>query len=171
MVKKTVPAKTPTDDSQESPIHTLKTATTKSLEGSATLTYLIGEDAAGGIHWKIAENSGDGFFSTEWVSFADIQQAFAVWPEDSPITSIVLRPLFQGKSVNTPSFLLAALTAEGTCRTAGQADVAPGQVGPQEASCASQALANPAASSTSKARPQDPSLRSPNRRSGSGGWA
>ena len=112
MVKKTVPAKTKTDDSPESPIHILKTATCKSLEGSATLTYLIGEDADGAIHWKIAENSGGGFFSNEWVAFADIQQAFADWPEESPITSIVLRPLFQGRSVNTPSFLLAALTAE-----------------------------------------------------------
>ena len=113
MVRKSAPAKTPTDDSQESPIHILKTATTRSLEGSATLTYLVGEDDDGAIHWKIAENSGGGFFSNEWVAFTDIQQAFAEWPEDSPITSIVLRPLFQGRSANTPSFLLAALTAEG----------------------------------------------------------
>ena len=98
---------------ETSTIHILKTATTRSLEGSATLTYLIGEDNDGGIHWKIAENSGGGFFSNEWVAFADIQQAFADWSDDSPITSIVLRPLFHGKSVNTPSFLLAALTAEG----------------------------------------------------------
>ena len=112
MVKKTVPAKTPTDDSQESPIHILKTATCKSLEGTAKLTYLIGTDDTGAIHWQITANTGGGLFSKEWVAFAAIQQAFADWPDENPITSITLRPIFRGKSVNTPSFLLAALTAE-----------------------------------------------------------
>ena len=119
MVRKSATAKTPTDDSQESPIHILKTATTRSLEGSARLSYQIGIDDDGAIHWKIAENSGGGFFSAEWVSFADIQQAFTDWPEDIAITSITLRPLFKGKSVNTPSFLLAALSAEGLLEPVG----------------------------------------------------
>jgi len=113
MVKKTTPAKNQTDDSPESPIHILKTATCNSLEGTAKLTYLIGIDDTDAIHWQITANTGGGLFSKEWVPFAGIQQAFADWPEDTPITSITLRPLFRGKSVNTPSFLLAALTAEG----------------------------------------------------------
>ena len=58
-------------------------------------------------------NTGGGFYSEEWVSFQDIQEAFDAWPEDKPITSMALRPLFHGKSVNTPSFMLAVLTAEG----------------------------------------------------------
>jgi len=33
-------------------------------------------------------------------------------PEEQPITSWLLRPLFQGKSVNTPAFIVAALSNE-----------------------------------------------------------
>ena len=40
------------------------------------------------------------------------QEAFEARPENKPINSMTLRPLFQGKSVNTPAFLLAVLSAE-----------------------------------------------------------
>jgi hypothetical protein len=33
-------------------------------------------------------------------------------PEGTPVTSFILQPLFHGKSVNTPAFLLAALVHE-----------------------------------------------------------
>ncbi len=95
------------------PIQVIKEAQCKSLEGSATLTYQIGLGDAGEIQLKIDKNSGGGFFSNEWVAFTAIQQAFTDWPEDTPINSMALRPLFKGKSVNTPSFMLAVLTAEG----------------------------------------------------------
>jgi hypothetical protein len=52
-------------------------------------------------------------YSREYVAFTDIQKALADWPDDLPITSMTLRPLFQGKSVNTPAFLLATLVKEG----------------------------------------------------------
>jgi hypothetical protein len=52
-------------------------------------------------------------FSKEYVLFTDIQKALADWPGDLPITSMTLRALFQGKSVNTPAFLLATLVKEG----------------------------------------------------------
>ena len=94
------------------PIQVIKEAQCKSLEGSATLTYQIGLGDAGEIQLKIDKNSGGGFFSNEWVAFTAIQQAFTDWPEDTPINSMALRPLFKGKSVNTPSFMLAVLTAE-----------------------------------------------------------
>lgn len=94
------------------PIRILKEDKCKSLEGSATLHYLVGTNEAGEIHLKIDKNSGGGFFSNEWVAFAAIQQAFTDWPEETPINSMALRPLFKGKSVNTPSFMLAVLTAE-----------------------------------------------------------
>ena len=102
-----------TKKNPENPIQVLREATCKSLEGSATLTYQIGIDDSGAIHFKIASNTGGGFFSNEWVSFTDIQAAFKAWGDEVPITSMTLRPLFKGRSVNTPSFLLAALSAEG----------------------------------------------------------
>jgi hypothetical protein len=99
--------------SPENPVQILREAQCKSLEGSATLTYLIGIDEAGAIQLKIAGNTGGGFFSNEWIGFSDIQDAFKAWGDDTPITSMALRPIFRGKSVNTPSFMLAVLSAEG----------------------------------------------------------
>jgi hypothetical protein len=118
MASKTVPAKKkPTtainDDAQEPTITTVKKATCKNLNGSATLTYQIGQDDTGAIHWKIAASTGNGMFSTEYVAFTDIQKALADWSTNLPLTSMTLRALFQGKSVNTPAFLLATLVNEG----------------------------------------------------------
>jgi len=103
---------TATDDAQEASITTIKKSTSKNLQGTATLTYHIGLDSTGAIHWKIHSNSGNGMFSNQWVTFADIQKALADWPDDLPITSMTLRPLLTG-SVNTSSFLLATLVKEG----------------------------------------------------------
>ena len=47
------------------------------------------------------------------LAFQDIQKALSDWAENFPITSMALKALFQGKSVNTPSFLLATLVKEG----------------------------------------------------------
>ncbi|MEH6583496.1 MAG: hypothetical protein V7754_16285 [Halioglobus sp.] len=99
--------------SPETPIQVIKEANCKSLEGSATLTYLVGTDESAAIHFKISGNTGGGYWSAEWIGFDQIQAAFKAWGTDSPITSMALRPLFKGKSVNTPSFMLAVLSAEG----------------------------------------------------------
>ena len=104
--------KTATKKNPENPTQVIKEAQCKSLEGSATLHYQIGTDDDGAILFKIASNSGGGFFSNEWVAFTDIQAAFEAWGNEMPITSMALRPIFRGKSVNSPSFLLAILTAE-----------------------------------------------------------
>jgi hypothetical protein len=117
MESKTIPAKkkpaATTDDSQEASITIIKKGTCKTLQGTATLTYHIGLDDTGAILWKIAASTGNGMYSREYVAFTDIQKALADWPGDLPITSMTLRPLFQGKSVNTPAFLLATLVKEG----------------------------------------------------------
>ena len=116
MASKTVPAKkkstTATEDAQEASITTIKKATSKNLQGTATLTYHIGLDETSALYWKIHANSGNGMFSNQWVAFNDIQKATADWPADLPITSMTLRPLLTG-SVNTSSFLLATLVNEG----------------------------------------------------------
>ena len=57
--------------------------------------------------------TGGGFFSKEWISLNTIFEAFDKKAVDKPIISLLLYPLFQGKSLNTPAFLLAVLKQEG----------------------------------------------------------
>ena len=93
-------------------IKILKNDTCPSISGKSTLKYQIGADDDDAILLRITGSSGGGFFSNEWIAFTSIQALLNAHPTDKPITSIVLYPLFRGKSVNTPSFLLAALVHE-----------------------------------------------------------
>ena len=96
--------------SEDNPnMRVLKTATCKTLSGKSTLTYQIGCLPDSVIHLRISKNSGGGYFSDEWIAFEAVQEALRDDAEGAAITSIRLTPLFKGKSVNTPSFLLAAL--------------------------------------------------------------
>ena len=90
----------------------LKTATCKTVTGKSTLTYQIGSLPDSTVHIRISKNTGAGFFSDEWVAVKDIQKVLADGPEGQPLTSFMLRSLVKGKSVNTPAFLMAALTNE-----------------------------------------------------------
>ena len=90
----------------------VKTGTCETLSGKSKLTYHVGRDPSEEIHIRIHKNTGGGFFNREWVTLKDIQKVFAEVPEEQPITAIVLDPLFKGKSVNTPGFLLAVLARE-----------------------------------------------------------
>jgi len=87
----------------------IKTGTCKSSSGQSTLTYNIAK-VGSDIQFQITENTGTGFFSKEWVALADIQEAIS--KSNKPFTSTVLYPLFQGKSINTPAFMLAVLLNE-----------------------------------------------------------
>ena len=89
----------------------LKTATCKTISAKSTLTYQIGSEDDE-IHVRITKNTGGGFFSDEWVSLIDIRSVLDEQLEGTPVTSFLLQPLFRGKSVNTPAFLLAALAHE-----------------------------------------------------------
>ena len=93
----------------------LKIASCPSLTDNSTLTYHIGCTSDSKIHVRIYTNTGNGFFSKEWIPWSRIQQALKKVPIN--ITSIALYPLFRGKSVNTPSFLLAVLKHEKLIRT------------------------------------------------------
>ncbi|MGD9356261.1 MAG: hypothetical protein PVH71_06180 [Chromatiales bacterium] len=93
-------------------IKILKNDTCPSISGKSTLKYQIGADDDDAILLRITGSSGGGFFSNEWIAFEKIQALLDAHPAEKPITSIVLYPLFRGKSVNTPSFLLAALVHE-----------------------------------------------------------
>jgi hypothetical protein len=92
-------------------LRVLKVGACTNVSGKHKLTYHIGCDAEEAIHFRIYENSGSGYFSTEWVSLTAMQKAIETGP--TPTTSYALYPLFKVKSVNTPAFLLAALLSEG----------------------------------------------------------
>lgn len=101
-----------TDDSLAAAMKVLKTATCRSITGKAKLTYKIGCTPEKEVHYLVHENDGGGFFSREWVAVKDIREALERCPADEPITSMALQPLFRGRSVNTPAFLMAALSNE-----------------------------------------------------------
>ena len=92
----------------------LKKSTCSTLSGKSKLNFAIGANEKGDVYIAVTGNDGGGFFSTEWVALNDIQQALAKSPKE--ITSVVLYGLFKGKSVNTPSFMLAVLKHEGLVR-------------------------------------------------------
>jgi hypothetical protein len=90
----------------------LKKASCKSLSGKSSLTYEIALDQDNEIHVRIIKNTGGGFYSPEFVSLGDIRSVMEEHPAGTPVSSFLLQPLFYGKSVNTPAFLLAALANE-----------------------------------------------------------
>jgi hypothetical protein len=84
----------------------LKIESCLTLSSKSTLTYHIGHENDK-IHFRVHANTGGGYFSQEWVALKDIQAVLT-----GTFSSIPLHPLFRGKSVNTPAFLLAVLTHE-----------------------------------------------------------
>ena len=102
-----------------SSIRILKIGSCPSLSNKSTLIYHIDCNAESEILFRVTANTGGGFFNDEWVSFNAIQGAFDLQPKDKPIGSLMLFPLFQGKSLNSPSFLLAVIKAEGLVKPVG----------------------------------------------------
>jgi hypothetical protein len=102
-------------------MHILKAASCPSLSGKSTLSYQVGYGVNGAntsttepvIQLRVYANSGGGFFNKDWIALSTIQQLFEKCPSNKPITSFVLYPLFHGRSLNTPAFLLAVLKQEG----------------------------------------------------------
>lgn len=101
---------------KETDFRVLKAGTCPSLSGKSKLKYEFGCDHENRVHLHIASNTGAGYFSRDWVPLDQI--ALVLKKNGSnPITCHTLRPIFQGRSVNTPGFLLAALKAERLVQT------------------------------------------------------
>jgi len=99
--------------SEDNPdIRILKSSTTKSISGKSSLKYELGCSSDSTVYLRLTSNSSAGQFSPEWICIDDILKALAKGHKGSPLTSFLLEPLFKGKSVNTPAFLMAALTQE-----------------------------------------------------------
>lgn len=101
-------------------IRILKVSSCSSLSGKSTLTYQVGCNAESKVLFRVTDNTGGGFFNDEWVAFDAIQQAFDKQPKSRPIVSHILLALFEGRSLNSPAFLLAVLQAEGLVRPLGE---------------------------------------------------
>ena len=84
----------------------LKVATCPSLSRASQITYHLALKEEQ-VYLRIAANSGGGLFAKECVALEAIITAIQA-QGDQPITGNTLRPLFQGKSANTPGFALAA---------------------------------------------------------------
>ena len=121
MTKKTVKKKAPPKKKaiakkskvDEPSLKIISTSKCQTVSNKSTLTYNVGVDDSKGIFIRVYSNSGGGYFSNEWVSLDHITSILADAPDGNPITSINLIPLFKGKSVNTPGYLLAVLLKEG----------------------------------------------------------
>jgi hypothetical protein len=86
----------------------LKIGTCPSLSRASQITYHLGLQADDDqVYLRIAGNSGGGLFAKECVALDAIITAIQE-QGDHPITGKTLRPLFRGKSANTPGFALAA---------------------------------------------------------------
>lgn len=108
----------PTKDIPEtSDIEIVSTRKTKTISGKSNLTYHIGKDEEANQYIRIWVNSGNGYFSNEWIPVTNIIEILEKH-EAEPASSIVFSDLFTGKSVNTPSFLSAALLDAGMLKLA-----------------------------------------------------
>jgi hypothetical protein len=92
----------------------LKVASCPTASGKGTLTYHIGCNTNNSIQFRVVQNTGGGYFSAEWVAWELIQPALE--SAALPLTSFPLIKLYQGKSTNTPAFLMAVLKQEGLVR-------------------------------------------------------
>jgi hypothetical protein len=97
-----------------SKVQVLTTASCASTSGKSKLTYEVGCSPDGQIQLRIAANRGSGAFSREWIPLRAIREALSSAP--GGITSLHLRSLYAGRSVNTRSFLLSVLASEGLLR-------------------------------------------------------
>jgi hypothetical protein len=99
------------DKKSDAAIQVLKEDTCPASSGKSTLGYQVGIDDTGAIQLRVSSNDGGGFFSNEWISYADIQVAINDWPEDQGISSMAFRKAYIGLSSNSPGFLVAILCA------------------------------------------------------------
>lgn len=85
-------------------IRVLQADRCSSLSGRTSIDFQVGCNESERLFIRVLRTSGNGFFSKEWVPYDSIGPLLV-----NPVTSASLRPIFQGKSVNTAGFLLAVM--------------------------------------------------------------
>ena len=97
----------------ELPIRVLKIGTCPTLSGRSELTYHTGRHEDESIYLRVVQNTGNGQFNPDWVALMQIENLLGEHPTKQVMSSTVMRPVYQGKSSNSPAFLFAVLKAEG----------------------------------------------------------
>lgn len=92
------------------PMRILRVGTCPSLSGRSELTYHVGCNEAGAIHFRLWGNTAAGMFSNTWFSMVEVSKLLSV-PDG--ITSTALQPLWESTSRNNAGFTLALLQGEG----------------------------------------------------------
>ena len=100
------------EDPLDESMTVVRTATTDTLTRKSKLTYHVGTLPDGEVYFRVHRNTGNGFFSREWIALAHIQKVLGKVPVGKPVTAFMLNDIFTGKSVNTPGFLIAVLLQE-----------------------------------------------------------
>lgn len=94
----------------EEQIRVLKTASCVTVSGRSKIEYTIGCDHSKTIYLRIAGNTGRGIFSRAWIP---ITQFVPFLTKEEVVTAKMMRSAFDGMSVNTLGFIIAALIREG----------------------------------------------------------
>lgn len=72
------------EDPLDESMSVAKTGTCDTITKKSKLTYQIGTLPDGEIYFRIHKNSGNGFFSREWISLQDIQKVLGKYQRESP---------------------------------------------------------------------------------------
>jgi len=120
-IAKPVPAKTVVTKAAkpvpaEPSLRILKIGRCPTVSGKSTLTYHVACTPESVIKLRLYGNSGNGFLNQDWIPWTAIQARLEPQLGATSFTSQVLHSLFDGKSLNSPGFLMAVLKAEGVVR-------------------------------------------------------
>ena len=90
-------------------IRVLKTYSTFSVSGRATIQYAVGADETGEIYFAIRGSNG-GFYDARWIAWSAVNELLDTLPEE--FTTIPFAKLFTGRSANNCGYMGAILVSE-----------------------------------------------------------
>lgn len=90
---------------------TLKKGTCPGLSGTTTISYELGVEPDRTLWIRLSKSSRGGFVCKHWVALDAIAQTLKA--AKAPFASYALHTHYEGKSVNSLSFLMAVLKHEG----------------------------------------------------------
>ena len=93
-------------------VKVVQASTCASVSGRSTITYEFGVNPGGQVMFRITANTGGGMFGKDWVVVSALIKILRAQTNQEEIRAVAFRPLFEGKSINTQSFLLAALLSK-----------------------------------------------------------
>ena len=100
----------------EEEVRVVRSVQCDSLSGKSKLNYEFGLLAEKGVQFRIVSNSGGGMFWKDWISMEEVFTVLASPEVSEAISATVFKVIFAGRSINTQSFLMAALRNEGVIR-------------------------------------------------------